>query len=121
MRLVLNKRTKGKCLILITQKTRNYLKYSAIVFTVFLIVGLYPGMGGEGAQRDISTIQNKLGITSFIVILIYGSMPEFLLGYLFWVSLLQLIFYIVGVYFILEGLNKLISKIFLILLSIVAF
>ena len=121
MRLVLNKRTKGKCLILITQKTRNYLKYSAIVFTVFLIVGLYPGMGGEGAQRDISTIQNKLGITSFIVILIYGSMPDFLLGYLFWVSLLQLIFYIVGVYFILEGLNKLRSKIFLIFLSIIAF
>jgi hypothetical protein len=117
----LNKRTKGKLLVLNTQKTRNYLKYLAIIFAVFLIVGLYPGMGGEGAQRDISTIQNKLGVTSFIVIFVYGSMPDFLLGYLFWVSLLQLIFYIIGVYFILESLNKLRSKIFLILLSIVAF
>ena len=84
-------------------------------------MGLYPGMGGEGAQRDIRTIQNKLGVTSSIVILIYGSMPDFLLGYLFWISLLQVIFYIIGVHFILESLNKLRSKIFLIFLSIIAF
>ena len=117
----MNKQTKGERLILNTQKTRNYLKYFGLVFVVFLIVGLYPGMGGEGAQRDISTIQNKLGVTSFIVIFIYGYMPDFLLGYLFWLSLLQLIFYIVGVYFIFESLNKLRSKVFLILLSMVAF
>jgi hypothetical protein len=68
-------------------------------------VGLYPGVGGEGAQRSIKFYHDKFDNSGFLVPLIYGYWPNLFGSWLFALGLIQICLYTIGMYLILNNLK----------------
>ena len=100
--------------------SRKNLFRVVITFTSFLaILGLYPGMGGEGSQRDVDLWENRTDGAGFILSLLYDYWPNFFNSWLYSFSLFQITMYLIGTKFIYDSLVSLKMRKFLILISIV--
>lgn len=95
-------------------KTKQPFWLLYILFGVLIIFGLYPGMGGEGAQRNISSYKEKMDNGGFLVPLIYGYWPDFIIGWLYSFAILQITIFSIGMRLIFNKLeNPSIRKIFI--------
>lgn len=100
--------------------SRKNLFRVVIAFTSFLaILGLYPGMGGEGSQRDIDLWENRTDGAGFILSLLYDYWPNLFNNWLYSFSLFQITMYLIGTKFIFDSLVSSKMRKFLILISIV--
>lgn len=80
-------------------------RITLILFMVLFIVGLYPGVGGEGAQRSINSYNEKFDNGGFLLPLIYGYWPNLFGSWLFTLGLIQICLYTIGMYFILKNIK----------------
>lgn len=96
----------------IKSKQTFWLLY--ILFGVLIIFGLHPGMGGEGAQRNISSYKEKVDNSGFLVPLIYGYWPDFIIGWLYSFAIFQITIFSIGMKLIFNKLeNPIMCKIFI--------
>jgi hypothetical protein len=109
-------------------KILNKIKFSKKLYRTILslvcilvIVGLYPGMGGEGAQRDINQWKQKRDQSGFIVSLFYDGWPSFSDNWLFSFSLFQILVFGVGIKFINDSLSRTQMRWSLLLISSIGF
>jgi hypothetical protein len=77
-----------------------------MLIVVFLIIGMYPGVGGEGAQRNIPIYNDKYDNSGFLLPLIYGYWPNLFGSWLFTLGLLQICLYSIGMKFIFDNLGN---------------
>ena len=91
-----------------------------LALTSFLaIMGLYPGMGGEGEQRDVALWENKIDQSGFILAVLYDNWPNFFNSWLYSLSLLQIFMYLIGTKFIYGYLSSPKMRKLYILISII--
>ena len=99
-----------------TIKIKQFYWLLPTFFGILTILGLYPGLGGEGAQRNISTYREKMDNGGFLVPLIYGYWPDFIIGWLYSFAILQITIFSIGMKLIFNKLeNPAIRKIFILL------
>ena len=89
----------------------NSLKYFFFVSISFLIVvGIFPGSGGEGAQRELEKLSQKRDWWNFATAALYGMWPDSKLPWTYTLTLFQLSLYLLGVWLILmkfkPGINR---------------
>lgn len=74
--------------------------------TLGVIIGIYPGTGGEGSQREITSLQNKSDWWNFSTAFIYGSWPTIFNNWQFTLTIVQLACYLIGVIFFYKSLSE---------------
>jgi uncharacterized membrane protein len=75
------------------------LKVSLVVFLlVLVVVGIFPGAGGEGAQREIPALNEKRDWWNFSTAALYGLWPDGFFPWTFSLTIAQLMIYAVGVW-----------------------
>jgi hypothetical protein len=85
-------------------------------FGILIILGLYPGLGGEGAQRNISIYREKMDNSGFLVPLIYGYWPDFIISWLYSFAIFQITIFSIGMKLIFNKLeDQVIRKIFMLI------
>lgn len=85
-------------------------------FGILIILGLYPGLGGEGAQRNISIYREKMDNSGFLVPLIYGYWPDFIISWLYSFAIFQITIFSIGMKLIFNKLeDQVIRKIFILI------
>ena len=95
-------------------KMRRFFQLFLILFCALLILGLYPGSGGEGAQREVSRFQDKHDLSGFFTPLVYGFWPSLWSGWLYSLTLFQIAVYSIGMKLIFKKLlNKNLRRIFI--------
>lgn len=100
--------------------SRKNLYLIILASTSFLaILGLYPGMGGEGQQRGVTLWENKVDTSGFILAVLYDFWPNFFNSWLYSLSLFQLVLYLIGTKFIYGSISTSKMRKFLILISTV--
>lgn len=91
------------------------LKYSFyILLLILIIVGLFPGTGGEGSQRDIPTLNGKSDWWNFATAALYGLWPSGFIPWTFSLTVVQLTIYAVGIWLIgrelqIDGNNRVLN------------
>jgi hypothetical protein len=88
-----------------------------LVLSFFVILGAYPGSGGEGAQRSVKSISDKNDFGGFIVPILYGYWPDTPANWLYSVTLLQLVLYFFGIKFISKQVKNNLIRIFFFITS----
>ena len=100
--------------------SRKNLYLIILASTSFLaVLGLYPGMGGEGQQRGVALWENKIDQSGFILAALYDYWPNFFNSWLYSLSLFQLVLYLIGIKFIYGSIWTPKMRKFLILISTV--
>ena len=100
--------------------SRKKLYWIILTCTSFLaVLGLYPGMGGEGQQRDVSLWENKVDSSGFVLALFYDYWPNFFNSWLYSLSLFQIVLYLIGTKFIYGSISTSKMRKFLIIISTV--
>ena len=89
-----------------TTKIKQVYWLLPTVFGILIILGLYPGLGGEGAQRNIATYREKMDNSGFLVPLIYGYWPDFIFGWLYSLALFQISIFSIGMKLIFDKLEN---------------
>ena len=95
-----------KLTMLRTTKIKQVYWLLPTVFGILIILGLYPGLGGEGAQRNITTYREKMDNSGFLVPLIYGYWPDFIFGWLYSLALFQISIFSIGMKLIFDKLEN---------------
>ena len=102
--------------MLITIKIKQVYWLLPTFLGILIILGLYPGLGGEGAQRNISTYREKMDNSGFLVPLLYGYWPDLIIGWLYSLAIFQLTIFSIGMKLIFNKLeNPAIRKIFILI------
>lgn len=92
----------------------KFYKLSLVLFCIFLAIGLYPGIGGEGAQREVSRFQDKHDFSGFFTPFVYGFWPDSWMSWLFSLSVVQVAIYSAGMKLFFTNLsNNTLRKIFI--------
>ena len=100
--------------------SRKNLYLIILASTSFLaVLGLYPGMGGEGQQRGVALWENKIDQSGFILAVLYDYWPNFFNSWLYSLSLLQIVMYLIGTKFIYGFLSSPKMRKLYILISII--
>ncbi len=95
-------------------KMKRFFQLLLILFCALLILGLYPGQGGEGAQREVSRFQDKHDLSGFFTPLVYGFWPNSWFGWLYSLTLFQIAVYSIGMKLIFKKLiNNNLRRIFI--------
>jgi len=103
-----------KLTMLRTIKIKQFYWLLPTFFGILIILGLYPGLGGEGAQRNVSTYRQKMDNGGFLLPLIYGYWPDFIIGWLYSFAVFQITIFSIGMKLIFDKLeNPVIRKIFI--------
>ena len=76
-----------------------------IILTVFVVVGIFPGTGGEGAQREIPALDEKRDWWNFSTAALYGLWPDGYVPWTFSLTIAQLVIYVLGVWLIYRELQ----------------
>ena len=71
-----------------------------LILIVFVVVGIFPGTGGEGAQREIPALDEKRDWWNFSTAALYGLWPDGYYPWTFSLTLAQLVIYVFGVWLI---------------------
>ena len=69
-----------------------------LLLLVLVIVGIFPGVGGEGAQREIPVLSEKQDWWNFSTAALYGLWPNGFFPWTFSLTIAQLMIYAVGVW-----------------------
>lgn len=78
--------------------TSGKLKLSLFVLLLaFVAIGIYPGTGGEGAQREFPALNGKLDWWNFATAALYGLWPSGFYPWAFSLTITQLVIYSLGV------------------------
>lgn len=77
------------------------LKISLVALTlVLVVVGIFPGTGGEGAQREIPSLNDKRDWWNFATASLYGLWPTGVFPWTYSLTIAQLGIYATGVWLI---------------------
>jgi hypothetical protein len=90
------------------RKLLDSRKLQAVIFWILIllvVIGIYPGTGGEGGQRDLVGLDQKTDWWNFGTAALYGLWPNGLLPWAYTLTIIQLIIYAVGVYLIAKSFN----------------
>ena len=80
---------------------KNKLKISIMGLIILLItIGIFPGTGGEGAQRDFSKLNQKRDWWNFVTAALYGTWPNKIAPWTYSLTVAQLLLYALGIYLI---------------------
>ena len=90
-----------------------------IILSFFVLLGAYPGYGGEGAQRSVKTISEKNDFAGFIVPTLYGYWPDAPGNWLYSLTLFQLVLYFFGINFISKQVKSSLIRVFFFITSTV--
>ena len=83
-------------------------KFQVVIFWTFIliaVVGIYPGTGGEGGQRDLAGLDQKTDWWNFGTAALYGLWPNGLLPWSYTLTIVQLTIYAFGVFLIRKNLK----------------
>ena len=69
-----------------------------IPLAIGVAVGVYPGTGGEGSQREIAGLEDKIDWWNFSTAFLYGYWPTTFDNWQFTLTILQLSCYTLGIY-----------------------
>lgn len=69
-----------------------------ISLAIGVAVGVYPGTGGEGSQREIAVLEDKTDWWNFSTAFLYGYWPTTFDNWQFTLTILQLSCYTLGIY-----------------------
>lgn len=104
-----------------SQKVKN--QKIIVVFTFLylslFIFAIYPGTGGEGAQRELEPLNTKIDWWNFFTAFIYGNWPTSVLPWRYSLGIFQTILFLLGNFLIYRELSQNSSKILLYILSII--
>lgn len=76
-----------------------------LILIVFVVVGIFPGTGGEGAQREIPALDEKRDWWNFSTAALYGLWPDGYYPWTFSLTIAQLVIYVLGVWLIYRELQ----------------
>ena len=84
-------------------------KLSYLIFGIafsLVVMGIYPGSGGEGAQRELTGLNTKRDWWNFATAALYGFWPDKFFPWTFTLALVQLIIYSLGIFLISKNLRS---------------
>jgi hypothetical protein len=85
---------------------KRYYQLPLILFSIFLVIGLYPGVGGEGAQREVPRFLDKHDFSGFVTPLVYGFWPDSWISWLYSLSIFQIVIYSTGMKLFFDKLSN---------------
>lgn len=85
---------------------KRHYQLPLILFSSCLLIGLYPGVGGEGAQREVSRFLDKHDFSGFVTPLVYGFWPDSWISWLYSLSIFQIAIYSAGMKFFFDKLRN---------------
>jgi len=71
--------------------------FLGLLLAIGIVVGVYPGTGGEGSQREIAGIENKFDWWNFSTAFLYGYWPATFGNWQFTLTIFQLSCYTIGI------------------------
>lgn len=77
-----------------------------IPLAIGVAVGVYPGTGGEGSQREIVRLEDKIDWWNFLTAFLYGYWPTTHNTWQFTLTVLQLSCYTLGIYLFYVSLSS---------------
>jgi len=84
---------------------------------ILFIAGIFPGTGGEGAQREFQNLSQKTDWWNFATAGLYGSWPNFFGSWEFSLTVVQMFIYLLGIYLISRELTLKQNRFFFIIIS----
>jgi hypothetical protein len=84
---------------------------------ILFIAGIFPGTGGEGAQRESQNLSEKTDWWNFATAGLYGSWPNFFGSWEFSLTVVQVLIYLLGIYLISRELSLKQNRFFFIIIS----
>jgi len=78
-----------------SQKIKAFL---VVLLLVLIAIGIFPGTGGEGAQRDLPALDEKRDWWNFATAALYGLWPNGFYPWTFSLTITQLLIFTVGIW-----------------------
>ena len=94
---------------------------SLVIFITLILIGVYPGIGGEGNQRNTNLIQEKTDFGGFLVPLLYGYWPDSPINWLYSLTIFQVAVYLIGMKLIYNQLKYTVIKQLFLFITIIGF
>lgn len=90
-----------------------------IPLAIGVSVGVYPGTGGEGSQREIAGLEDKIDWWNFSTAFLYGYWPTTFNNWQFTLTILQLSCYTLGIYLFYKLLSSHRYKVFFLIPAVI--
>ncbi len=90
-----------------------------IPLAIGVSIGVYPGTGGEGSQREIAGLEDKIDWWNFSTAFLYGYWPTTFNNWQFTLTILQMSCYALGIYSFYKLLSSHRYKVFFLIPAVI--